>query len=91
MTQLSDIPRGKSLWEIVVGESTFQSNWDVILFMAPFVAMMAMSMFRLDEYLFTPKAPRPSRHRTFCGPDRYGREVLSDPDGRPLPPRRARR
>ncbi len=92
MTQLNDIrTKGTSLLEIAVHESNFQTNWDAIVFMAPFLIMMAVGMFRLDEHIFASKTPKHDRQRTFCGPDVNGQATMSDPDGRPWSRRPVRR
>jgi hypothetical protein len=58
------------------------SGWDTMVLMIPFLAVMALGMFRLDERLAVPKDSRKPR-RAFCGVDPDGRPFLSDPDGRP--------
>ena len=72
-------------------QSIAQSNSDVLLIMLPFMVMMAVGMFRLDEFLFASKSSKNGRPRTFCGPDADGNAELSDPDGRPWRPRRTKR
>ena len=42
-----------------MSESILRSNWDVLLIMLPFLVMMAVGMFRLDEHLFASKAQKP--------------------------------
>ena len=77
-----------------MSESILRSNWDVLLIMLPFLVMMAVGMFRLDEHLFASKASkaaRGARNRTFCGQDGDGHAALSDPDGRPCRPRPMKR
>jgi len=66
----------------------FYSTLDTLLIMIPFIAMMAIGMFRLDEHFAAPKEAR-QRRRSFCGVDGNGRPWLSDPDGRPCRPGRA--
>lgn len=58
----------------------FASGWDTALFMAPFVAMMAMSLFRVDEKV-TSRRRLGKAGRRFCQLDRQGKAVLLDPDG----------
>ncbi len=58
------------------------SGWDTFVLMLPFIGMMAVGMFGLDEGLATSKGGKRCR-RSFCGEDGQGRPLLSDPDGRP--------
>lgn len=57
-------------------------GWDTLFMAIPFLIMMAVGMFRLDELIAAPKT-RHSRGRKFCEIDENGRARLSDPDGRP--------
>jgi len=57
-------------------------GWDTLFMAIPFLIMMAVGMFRLDELIAAPKTGH-SRGRKFCGIDQNGRATLSDPDGRP--------
>jgi hypothetical protein len=67
--------------EISMHGSGLISGWDTVVLMIPLFAIMAMGMFRVDERLVAPKDPGKPR-RAFCGLDRNGQPVLSDPDGR---------
>jgi hypothetical protein len=58
------------------------SEWDTLVIMIPFLGLMALGMFRLDERFASPKASVPRRQK-FCGVDGDGAPLLSDPDGRP--------
>ena len=60
----------------------FFSTGDTMIFMIPFLGLMALGMFRLDERFSAPKTTRRSG-RAFCGVDSNGQPFLSDPDGRP--------
>jgi hypothetical protein len=67
------------------------SSRDTLLITIPFVLMLLISMFRLDEMI---AAPRRSvgRRRSACGVDEFGEPILCDPDGRlsePGPKRRS--
>jgi hypothetical protein len=57
-------------------------SWDTLVLTAPFLAILAMGVLGLDENFFVPKQG-PRGRRSFCGVDRKGRAILSDPDGRP--------
>ena len=52
---------------------------DTIVLAIPFLAILAMGMFRLDERYANPGG---ARRRSFCEVDGAGR-FMSDPDGRP--------
>ncbi len=59
-----------------------QSGWETFLLAAPFVGMVLVGVFRLDEIAASPKRQRGRRPR-LTGNDENGRLLLSDPDGRP--------
>ena len=61
------------------------SGWDTPAIAIPFVVLLAVGMFRLDEVIAAPQR-RAARRRTFCGPDGNGDASLYDPDGRPWSP-----
>jgi hypothetical protein len=63
--------------------SEFFSDWDVLLIMIPFLAVMALGMFGLDEKVASPSKQEMRTRRAFCGIDPDGRFCLSDPDGKP--------
>jgi hypothetical protein len=65
-----------------MGSADFLSGWDTTILMVPFVGILVMHMFRLDERFSTPKASSGSR-RFFCEVDPKGRPNASDPDGQP--------
>jgi hypothetical protein len=54
---------------------------DTILLALPFIGLMAMCVFGLDERLASPKTVIP-RRKKFC--ELVGQVTFSDPDGRPL-------
>lgn len=56
------------------------SNQDVLLFAIPFILILFVSVFRLDQLLAVSKKPSRSR-RVACGTDESGMPILSDPDG----------
>ncbi len=58
-------------------------TFDTIVLVVPFLALMAMSMLRLDERFAAPKAAIP-RRKKFCEMAEDGHISFSDPDGRPL-------
>ena len=59
-----------------------QSGWETFLLAAPFVGMVLVGVFRLDEIATAPKRKGGRRPR-LTGSDDHGRLLLSDPDGRP--------
>lgn len=65
-----------------MGSADFLSGWDMTILMVPFLGMLLMHMFRLDERVSAPKAP-PGNRRFFCEVDLNGRGCVSDPDGQP--------
>jgi hypothetical protein len=65
-----------------MGSAGFVSGWDTTILMVPFLGILVLYLFRLDERFAAPKAPSTSR-RSFCGLDPQGRAHLSDPDGQP--------
>jgi hypothetical protein len=65
-----------------MGSAGFLSGWDTTILMVPFLGMLLLHMFRLDESVSARKAP-PRRPRSFCGVDPKGRPYVSDPDGQP--------
>lgn len=58
----------------------FASGWDTAIIMVPFIGMMALAMFGLDEKLAAPKRPKRSK-RGFSHLDRRGSPFVFDPDG----------
>jgi hypothetical protein len=62
-------------------ETILNSGWDSLLFVVPFVTMLLLGFFRLDEVVVAPKRPTGHR-RPECGEDEYGQTILTDPDGR---------
>jgi hypothetical protein len=59
-----------------------QSGWENLLLAAPFVGMVLVGIFRLDQIAADPKHQRGRRPR-LIGNDENGRLLLGDPDGRP--------
>jgi hypothetical protein len=55
---------------------------DTSLMVVPFLVILAMGMFGLDERAARPRHPAKTR-RFFCEVDGKGRAFLSDPDGQP--------
>jgi hypothetical protein len=63
-----------------MGSADFVSGWDTTILMLPFLGILALYLFRLDERFAAPKTSSTSR-RFFCELDPQGRAHLSDPDG----------
>ncbi len=59
-----------------------QSGWETFLLAAPFVGMVLVGVFRLDEIATSPKRKHGRRPR-LTGNDENGRVLQTDPDGRP--------
>jgi len=55
---------------------------DTSLMVVPFLVILVMGMFGLDERAASPRRPAKTR-RFFCEVDGKGRMFLSDPDGTP--------
>jgi hypothetical protein len=58
---------------------------DTLLVAIPFVAVVALAIFRLDSLFARSKRPREPKNyrRPGCGMDVNGGPLLVDPDGRP--------
>jgi hypothetical protein len=54
--------------------------WDTFVLALPFLGVLVMAMFGLDERLGSPKLTT-KRSRNFCEVDAKGGAMLSDPDG----------
>ncbi len=59
-----------------------QSGLESFLVAIPFLGLLMVALFRLDEIIATPKRAKAVKRRV-CGRDENGRLLLSDPDGRP--------
>ena len=71
-------------------DAILQSGWENVLFAIPFVGILLVNLFRLDEIIASPKRSTPAR-RPPSGCDENGDPLLCDPDGRPSStPRKAR-
>jgi hypothetical protein len=66
------------------------SGRDTLLVAIPFVVMLLITIFRLDEALSTSQGAI-KRRRSVCGTDEEGEPVLRDPDGRVVTPRSPRK
>ncbi|HVU46588.1 MAG TPA: hypothetical protein VHD85_10710 [Terracidiphilus sp.] len=68
-------------------DTVLRSGWDTLLFALPFIGMLLVAFFRLDEAFAAPKRhPDPAKsatRRPACGVDEDGQPLMSDPDGRP--------
>jgi hypothetical protein len=70
------------LLESFVHDVILQSGLENFLVAVPFVGILLMGLFRLDEIIATSKRAKAVKRRV-CGRDENGRLLLSDPDGRP--------
>lgn len=74
------MPNSDSTEELQVHPEQVLTGWDTFLLMAPFSALLAAWMFRLDEIV---AAPRKKRRRAFSLTNLNGRAAFTDPDGKP--------
>lgn len=63
-------------------EIFLDAGWDTTLVAVPFLCLLAVAVFRLDE-TFTQSRHYRRNGRPPCGLDLDGRPILCDPDGRP--------
>jgi hypothetical protein len=58
---------------------------DTLLIGVPFLAILALAIFRVDTFFFAPKGSSvtDNKHRKACGMNEKGEPILVDPDGRP--------
>ena len=59
-----------------------KSGWDTIVFGVPFIGLLLVGLFRLDELIVAPKH-KTRAHRPPAGVDTDGMQILCDPDGTP--------
>jgi hypothetical protein len=64
-------------------EIFLDAGWDTLLVAVPFLGLLAVAVFRLDE-TFTQSRHYRRNGRAPCGVDLDGEQILCDPDGRPL-------
>ena len=67
-----------------------KSGWETFLFAVPFLGVLLVGLFRLDELITSPKRPLKRRRRP-AGVDHNGEPLLNDPDGRPWRARNSRK
>jgi hypothetical protein len=65
-----------------VQDAILQSGWENLLVAVPFVGILLVGLFRLDEIIASPKRSKAVK-RPASGCDENGHLLLSDPDGRP--------
>jgi hypothetical protein len=65
-----------------MGASPVLPVWDTFILTIPFLGILGMAMFGLDERLATPKS-RSGPRRFFCEVERKGGPFACDPDGNP--------
>jgi hypothetical protein len=68
-------------------QSILISGKDTLLLAFPLLLMVFISAFRLDRFVAAPKGSK-KRFRPACGVDETGEEIICDPDGRRISPRR---
>ena len=71
-------------------DSVLNSGWQTAFVAAPFLVMLLVGIFRLDE-VFVAQKQDSRRQRPASEIDEHGEPVLYDPDGRPSHPVRVRR
>ena len=71
-------------------DSVLNSGWQTALVAIPFLFMLLVSVFRLDE-VFVAQKQQSRRQRPTSRIDEQGQPVLYDPDGRPSHPVRSSR
>jgi hypothetical protein len=76
------LPQHHSTLESQVPDTILQSVWENLLVAVPFVGILLVALFRLDQIIAAPRRRKPVS-RPACGCDENGRMLLSDPDGRP--------
>jgi len=62
-------------------DAALHSGWDTVLVAVPFLIMLAVGFFHLDEVIYAPKS-RSTHRRPPAGVDQDGLPILCDPDGR---------
>jgi hypothetical protein len=63
-------------------DAVLNSGWQTAMVAIPFVFVMLVGVFRLDELIVAPKTSA-RRQRLAVAIDEDGRTTLCDPDGRP--------
>jgi hypothetical protein len=63
-------------------EIFLDASWNTLLVAVPFLFLLAVAVFRLDE-TFTLSSHYSRNRRPPCGVDLDGHPILSDPDGTP--------
>jgi len=72
----------RCILESVVQDAVLQSDPEKLLVAVPFVGILLVGIFRLDQIVASPKRARAVK-RPARGCDENGHLLLSDPDGRP--------
>ena len=70
-----------------MNDAGLHTNWDTLLVAIPFLIVLAVGFFHLDEVLATPKSRLAQQRRPVRGIDENGMQILCDPDGRRWKPR----
>jgi hypothetical protein len=63
-------------------ETILRPGWETVLVAIPFLFLLFVGMFRLDEVLVRRKKEEVNRPRPLCGVDDDGAQILTDPDGK---------
>ena len=66
-------------------DSVLNSGWQTAFVAVPFLVMLLVGVFRLDE-VFVAQKHECRRQRPACEIDEDGQQILYDPDGRPSHP-----
>ncbi len=64
-----------------MGKNILMSTIDSLLMAVPFVIMLLINIFRLDQIIAAPRMTLTSRQLR-CGTDKFGEPIMRDPDGR---------
>lgn len=65
-----------------VHETMLTSSWDNLLLGIPFIALLFIGFFRLDQVFAAKSHSSSSAHRAFSGMGEDGELIVRDPDGR---------
>jgi hypothetical protein len=81
-------PRGSNIEVLILYGGTMSgeilmSGRDAILVGVPFIALVALFVFRLDVLIFRPREIPKRQPHPLCGVNANGQTMFCDPDGKP--------